>query len=101
MDYEFIFSLVFSLLVIIIVGGGILLFPITRRLGRLLERRLEVEALPGDELRHLRESMRTLSKQLETLQERQDFTDRLLSSGGGATADRPTRASDPNERGSA
>ena len=37
MDYEFIFSLVFSLLVIMIVGGGILLFPITRRLGLLLE----------------------------------------------------------------
>jgi hypothetical protein len=52
-DIEFIVSLVFSLLVIIIVGGSILLFPITRRLGLLLERRLETEALPGDELRQL------------------------------------------------
>jgi len=101
MDYEFILSLVFSLLVIIIVGGGILLFPITRRLGLLLERRLETEALPGDELQQLRGAVRSLSEQIETLQERQDFTDRLLSSGSGLGQDPPNRPSDPTQGGSA
>ena len=101
MDYEFIISLVFSLLVIIIVGGGILLFPITRRLGRLLERKLETEALPGDELRHLRGAVRSLSEQLEALQERQDFTDRLLSSGDRTSYEGSAKPSDPTEGGSA
>jgi hypothetical protein len=82
-DIEFIVSLVFSLLVIIIVGGSILLFPITRRLGLLLERRLETEALPGDELRQLKAAVRSLTDQVQSLQDRQDFTEKLLAPGSG------------------
>lgn len=79
MDIEFIVSLVFSLLVISIVGGGILLFPIMRRLGALLERRLEAEALPGQELRQLKAAVRSLTEQVRSLQERQDFAEKLLA----------------------
>jgi hypothetical protein len=87
-DVEFIVSLVFSLLVIIVVGGGILLFPITRRLGLLLERRLEAEALPGDELQQLKAAVRSLDQQVQNLQERQDFTEKLLAPGS-SEAPRP------------
>lgn len=95
MDVEFIVSLVFSLLVIVIVGGGILLFPIMRRLGRLLERRLEAEALPGDELRRLRAAVRSLTAQVHSLQERQDFTEKLLAPGSGRGS--PPRQESPGD----
>ncbi len=79
MNYEFLVTLVFTLIVIMMVGAGVLLFPITRRLGHFLERRLESEALSGDESRQLRAAVDALSRQLVALQDRQDFTDRLLS----------------------
>jgi hypothetical protein len=56
-NYEFLVTLVFTLIVIMMVGAGVLLFPITRRLA----------------------AVDALSRQLVALQDRQDFTDRLLS----------------------
>jgi hypothetical protein len=64
------------------VGGFILLFPITRRLGALLEQRLQ--GRPTDEksiaeLRQLESTVRALQQEIEQLSERQVFTESLLS----------------------
>jgi hypothetical protein len=81
MDMMEIAGMVFTLLMVTIIGGFILLFPLTRRLGALLEQRLQgkqVEALGPRGLAELRREIRTLQEAVEKLSERQAFTDALL-----------------------
>lgn len=78
-------GLTFSLLVIILIGGFITLFPITRRLGAYLEKKLEEKNEPGPdpgEVRELREAVGRIDRELRRLSERQDFVERLLEGRG-------------------
>ncbi|MFW5951612.1 MAG: hypothetical protein ACOCVZ_05800 [Gemmatimonadota bacterium] len=83
-------GMLFSLLMVLIIGGFILMFPLTRRLGKLLELRIQERresALPAEEVAALREAVAGLQDQLERLADRQAFTERLLETG------RPERGS--------
>lgn len=83
MDPVVLASLIFSLLVVMLIGGFIVLYPITKRLGLFLESKYEKEAgnLPPAELRELREAIQELQAELRRLAERQEFTDKLLAGG--------------------
>jgi hypothetical protein len=63
------------------VAGVILLKPLSSRLAMLLEvmAREKSEPRPLEEIRHVRELLETLDGRVSLLEERQDFTDALLS----------------------
>lgn len=65
---------------ILTVGGVLLLRPLAKHLGAYLEAltRQSMELGRGEELHQLRESMETMSQRLQLLEDRQDFSERLL-----------------------
>jgi hypothetical protein len=82
MDPDALAGMVFTLILIGMIGGFILLVPVSRRLGQLLEFWLqEKQGVPSrDELAQLRKSIGALEEELSSLSERQQFTERLLES---------------------
>jgi len=81
-------GMIFSLIMVLIIGGFIVTFPIVRRLGGLMEEyirerrdtrldRGELGRVEG-ELQHVREALETLRRQLDLVQERQDFMEELV-----------------------
>lgn len=78
-------GMLFSLLVVLVIGAMILLFPLSKRLGQLLEMRLEQQrsgdAVPKQELEELRRIVESLQSEMSLLSERQQFMERLLESG--------------------
>jgi hypothetical protein len=92
-DYDLLIVAVSSLLFIVVIGGIILLFPLTRKLGHLIEARTrEPRATPAPddaEVRRIVERLDGLEEQLGALAARQEFVDRLL------TERRPAGALEP------
>ena len=83
MDSNAVAGMVFTLILTGLIGGFILLYPLSKRLGALLESRLEeqkggAKSLPA-EIRRLGESVHALESELRTLKERQEFTENLLT----------------------
>jgi hypothetical protein len=75
-------GMLFTLILVAMIGGFILLLPITRRLGAILEQRLSADAaagLPAERVRRLESAVQALTDELERLAERQEFTEALLS----------------------
>lgn len=86
MEWEFIAPMVLGVVMFLTIGGVLVLRPIATRLGSLLEvMARERAALPPEELRHLRDSMETINQRLSLMEERQDFTERLLGRGDAST----------------
>lgn len=87
------------LLTLILTTGGVILFrPLAKRLGDLLEIMAQQRrAVPeSDDSARMREILENLDARVSLLEERQDFTDALLSaSGSGASSELP----DPLPRG--
>lgn len=84
MNSDALAGMIFVLMIIAMVAGVVVLLPITLRLGRLLERRLEAGAdnqTPAAELRQLQASVGMLQKELNRIAERQAFTESLLDNG--------------------
>ncbi len=82
MDWEFIAPMIVGVVFFLTAGGVLVLRPIAKRLGDLLEvMAREKASLPAEELRHLRDSFETMSQRLALMEERQDFTERLLGRG--------------------
>ncbi|MDH3223139.1 MAG: hypothetical protein OEO23_05445 [Gemmatimonadota bacterium] len=82
MDWEFIAPMIVGVVFSLTAGGVLVLRPIAKRLGDLLEvMAREKASLPAEELRHLRDSFETMSQRLALMEERQDFTERLLGRG--------------------
>lgn len=80
MDPAMIPMMIFTVVVLAMIGGVILLLPVTRRLGQFLEYRMsEAGRLPadGDQERILK-AIESLRDDVARLAERQDFTERLL-----------------------
>jgi len=76
--------MVFTLIVLAMVGGFVLLFPVTRRLGDVLEAWLERQSsagLTGGELHSVLEELRSVRTQLDELASRQVSVERLLEAG--------------------
>jgi hypothetical protein len=89
MEMEAIAGMVFTLLFTALVGGFILLFPVSRRLGLFLEsklqerKKLEGESLP--ETIQLREQLQALEAEVRQLADRQQFTEKMLAERRGRT----------------
>ena len=81
--------MVLTVVILVLVGGFVLLYPLSRRLGALLERQWLSEkgtASLQPEVARLREAVESLEAEVERLAEKQEFTDRLLDSGRPASA---------------
>jgi hypothetical protein len=84
-------GMIFSLLMALIVGGFVLMYPLTRRLGKLIELRLEERkseqgGMPVvEEVERLRGVVEALQHEVAALAERQDFAERLLDRGAGGS----------------
>lgn len=80
MDPEMIATMIFLLISLAMIGGFILLLPITRTLGRFLEYRMSEKGRIQDreEREVLLRALEALREDVARLAERQDFTERLL-----------------------
>ena len=81
MEPEVLAGMLFIVVILAMIGGFILLLPITRRLGAILEQRLNEKSIQGSsgaQLQQLQATVRQLQTEVERLAERQDFTEALL-----------------------
>ena len=81
MDPFILQAMIFSIVVIVLLGGFTLLFPLTRQLGRVLEKMYLEDGTGGtnaEEIAALRRAVQAISGDVEQLSERQDFTERLI-----------------------
>ena len=83
MDSEMLAGMAFTLILAVLVGGFILIFPLSRRLGAIMEARLEEKKaparLPDAELVALRDVVEQLGAELRRVNDRQDFIEKLLT----------------------
>lgn len=83
MDPTAVAGMIFTLLLALFIGGFILLFPLTRRLGQLLEQRVSGGRPQSDallrEVADLRQTLEGMQADLARMSERQDFVDKLLA----------------------
>ncbi|MDH3269961.1 MAG: hypothetical protein OEN56_01435 [Gemmatimonadota bacterium] len=82
MDWEYIAPMIVSIVLALTVGGVLILRPLALRVSELLalyarDRDEGVEA----ELGQVRDLLDSVDARLRLMEERQDFTERLLSSG--------------------
>ncbi len=73
--------MIFVIVLVVLVGGFALLFPLTSRLAAVLERRYLQDGAEGadaDEVAALRRAVHALRGEVEEIGERQDFTEKLL-----------------------
>jgi hypothetical protein len=83
MDPNALAGMAFTLVFTALIGGFILLYPLTKRLGALMESKMQAEKdarTPAQaEVRKLAESVRSLEEELRMMKERQEFTENLLT----------------------
>jgi hypothetical protein len=85
MDPNAVAGMIFTLLLFMLIGGFIVLLPLTRRLGTLLESKVaekkQQDELPPQAIDELVNVIRDLETQVRRLAERHEFTEQLLESG--------------------
>ncbi len=87
MDWDLIAPMIVGVVFILTTGGVLILRPLAKRVSDLLEvyARDRRDGLEG-EVRQVRDLLETMNDRLRLMEERQDFTDRLLTSGERGTA---------------
>ncbi len=82
MNPELVPLMIFTIVVLAMAGGFLLLFPMTRRLGQFLEYRMSERGRiqEREEREVLLRAVEALRDDMARLAERQDFTERLLES---------------------
>ena len=82
-NIEIIAPMIFGTILTLTIAGVILLKPIANKLGYLLEAMAKEREGPriSEDLGHIRELLETMNGRLSLLEERQDFTDRMLTRG--------------------
>lgn len=87
-DLNALAGLLIPMTIILTTGGVLVLRPIAKRLGVLLElmAKEKTRQAPADDLRRLHQTMDTLNERLSLIEERQDFTERLIGRGGSGSA---------------
>lgn len=81
MDWEMVAPMITISIFTLTVGGVVLLRPIAKRLGDIVELMLrEKREGAGGELQRIGDLLETVSARMALLEERQDFTERLLDS---------------------
>lgn len=74
-------SMIFSIIVLLVIGGFIVLFPLSRQLGKVLETWLSKQADARSVEGKLRETQEVLGQviaRLEAMEERHAFVEELL-----------------------
>ena len=91
MEWEFIAPMVVSIVLFVTIGGVLVLRPLSKRLAELMEVMIQNRKQPQveDELLRMRELMETMTSRLSLLEERQDFTERLLTEKSSAATGKP------------
>ena len=81
MEWDFIAPMITAIVLTVTIGGVLVLRPLSHRLAELLEAMARNRQAPmvEDELIRVREAMETLASRMELLEERLDFTERLIS----------------------
>ena len=79
-DWNEVAPMIVAVVLFLTIGGVLVLRPIAKRIGDLLEiyARDRQAGLEG-EVRQMRDLVETMNARLQLLEERQDFTDRLLA----------------------
>lgn len=92
MDWDLIAPMIVSIIFILTVGGVLILRPLAKRVSELLEvyTREKQTGIEGD-VHQIKDLLETMNARLQLMEERQDFTERLLSSG-----ERKAGPTDPN-----
>ena len=95
MDWEFIAPMLVAIVLIMTVGGVAVLRPIAKRISELLElyardRQTGIES----DVHQVRDLLETMDGRLHLMEERQDFTEKLLSPG--RRSDAPDSAGEPD-----
>jgi len=81
-------GMVFALLVILLIGGFIVTYPVTSKLGKALESYLEQKKDEGPserEVERLRRQLLALKRQVDGMAEKQEFVEELLQEKGRAS----------------
>ena len=80
MDWDNIAPMIVAVVLILTVGGVAVLRPIAKRISELLElyARDKQSGLEND-VAQIRDLLETMNARLQLMEERQDFTDRLLT----------------------
>lgn len=80
-DWEIVAPMIFSIVLVLTIGGVVLLRPLTKRLVELIEVTTREKGQPRLEkdISHISDLLETMNSRLRLLEERQDFTDQLLS----------------------
>ena len=100
MDWDWIALMVMIMVVVATVGGVVLLLPVSRKLGGLLEamtRERQDSPQVRSAIARLRQSIDTLEDRLELLEEKQDFTEDLLRDRNRKSLPGPQEEGDPGE----
>ena len=79
-DWEMVAPMIMSIVLFLTVGGVLVLRPISKHLGAYLEALTRQQLEPGnrEELHQIREALDTMNQRLHLMEERQDFSERLL-----------------------
>ena len=81
MDWEIIGPMIALIVLVLTAGGVLVLRPIAKRLGDIAELMLrEKQEGAQGELRRMADVLDTVSARMTLLEERHDFTERLLAS---------------------
>ena len=96
MDWDVIAPMVVSIVFILTVGGVAILRPLAKRVSELLElyARDRHSGIEND-VHQIRDLLETMNARLQLIEDRQDFTERLLEAGDQKQASR----SDPAQSG--
>ena len=72
--------MIFTIVALVLIGGFIVLFPLTRRLGQFLEHRMAEASRPREieDRANILKAIESLRADVAHLAERQTFTERLL-----------------------
>lgn len=99
MDWNNIAPMVVIVVLTLTIGGVILLRPISKRLAELLEVYARDKGSGVErELRRTREVIETMDARLRLMEERQDFTEKLLAGDADRSPDRiPSRTPDQRD----
>jgi predicted phosphoribosyltransferase len=79
-DWEMVAPMIMSIVLFLTIGGVLVLRPIAKHLGAYLEAltRQHLEGGPREDVSQLRDILDTMNQRLTLMEERQDFTERLL-----------------------
>jgi len=96
LDWDVIAPMIVAVVLIVTAGGVAVLRPIAKRLSELVELYArDKRSGIANEVQQMRDLLETTNARLQLLEDRQDFTERLIGSGESREQGGPKRPSGP------